>query len=122
MRLRTHGEKYPAIVRSWTNAWAEFVPFLAVDAESRKVVCSTNAIESVNARIRRMVLSASSGPDWPGVWVRHHPAGSIGRELVTRPVVGVGLATPASERRFVQTDDFNEIGRVYLELADATSA
>lgn len=37
-------------------------------------------------------------------------------------VVGVELATPASERRFVQTDDFNETGRVYLELADATPA
>src|SRR3954464_3881369 len=49
------GEKYPAIVRLWENAWAEFVPFLAFDAEIRKVVCSTNAIESVNARIRRAV-------------------------------------------------------------------
>ena len=31
-------------------------------------------------------------------------------------------STPASERRLVQTDDFNETGRVYLELADATPA
>jgi len=36
--------KYPAIVRLWTNAWAEFVPFLAFDTEIRKIVCSTNAI------------------------------------------------------------------------------
>jgi hypothetical protein len=34
----------------------------------------------------------------------------------------VELATPASERRLVQTDDINETGRVYLELADATPA
>jgi transposase-like protein len=32
----------------WQNAWADFVPFLAFDAEIRTVVCSTNAIESVN--------------------------------------------------------------------------
>ena len=32
------------------NAWAEFVPFLSYDVEIRKVICSTNAIESVNAR------------------------------------------------------------------------
>jgi putative transposase len=51
----TWGGRYPAIVRLWTNAWAEFVPFLTFDAEIRKVVCSTNAIESVNARIRRAV-------------------------------------------------------------------
>src|SRR3954463_4971838 len=46
----TWGAKYPAIVRLWENAWAEFVPFLQFDPEIRKVVCSTNAIESVNAR------------------------------------------------------------------------
>jgi transposase InsO family protein len=40
----------------WDNAWAEFVPFLAFDTEIRRVVCSTNAIESVNARIRRYVV------------------------------------------------------------------
>lgn len=59
----TWGEKYPAIVRLWTNAWAEFVPFLAFDAEIRKVVCSTNAIESVNARIRRAVRARGHFPN-----------------------------------------------------------
>ncbi|GAB1644309.1 IS256 family transposase [Krasilnikovia sp. MM14-A1259] len=56
----TWGDRYPAIVRLWENAWAEFVPFLAFDAEIRKVVCSTNAIESVNARIRRAVRPAAT--------------------------------------------------------------
>ena len=36
------GERYPAIVRLWENAWAEFVPFLSFDAEIRKIVCTTN--------------------------------------------------------------------------------
>ncbi|MGI5485662.1 IS256 family transposase [Microtetraspora malaysiensis] len=49
------GEKYPAIVKLWEDAWAEFVPFLNFDVEIRRVICSTNAIESVNARIRRAV-------------------------------------------------------------------
>jgi putative transposase len=57
------GEKYPAIVRLWTNAWAEFVPFLAFDVEIRKVVCTTNAIESVNARIRRAVRARGHFPN-----------------------------------------------------------
>jgi putative transposase len=57
------GDKYPAIARLWTNAWAEFVPFLAFDAEIRKVVCSTNAIESVNARIRRAVRARGHFPN-----------------------------------------------------------
>lgn len=59
----TWGAKYPAIVKLWENAWAEFVPFLAFDAEIRKVVCSTNAIESVNARIRRAVRARGHFPN-----------------------------------------------------------
>ena len=57
------GAKYPAIVRLWENAWAEFVPFLQFDPEIRKVVCSTNAIESVNARIRRAVKARGHFPN-----------------------------------------------------------
>jgi transposase-like protein len=49
------GTPYPAIKRLWTNAWAEFVPFLDYDVEIRKIICSTNAIESLNARYRRAV-------------------------------------------------------------------
>jgi putative transposase len=56
------GERYPAIVRLWDNAWAEFVPFLSFDPEIRKVICSTNAIESVNARIRRAVKARGHFP------------------------------------------------------------
>jgi putative transposase len=59
----TWGTKYPAIVRLWENAWAEFVPFLQFDPEIRKVVCSTNAIESVNARIRRAVKARGHFPN-----------------------------------------------------------
>ncbi|MEU7832863.1 transposase [Nonomuraea sp. NPDC049129] len=46
------GGKYQAIVKLWEDSWAEFVPFLNFDTEIRRVICSTNAIESVNARIR----------------------------------------------------------------------
>jgi putative transposase len=57
------GTKYPAIVRLWDNAWAEFTPFLQFDPEIRKVICSTNAIESVNARIRRAVKARGHFPN-----------------------------------------------------------
>jgi transposase-like protein len=59
----TWGGRYPAIVKLWENAWAEFVPFLAYDTEIRKVICSTNAIESVNARIRRAVRARGHFPN-----------------------------------------------------------
>ncbi len=48
-------KRYPAIIRLWTNAWAEFVPFLQFDNAIRQVIYTTNAIESVNARIRRAI-------------------------------------------------------------------
>lgn len=57
------GGKYPAIVKLWEDAWAEFVPFLSFDVEIRRVICSTNAIESVNARIRRAVKARGHFPN-----------------------------------------------------------
>ncbi len=50
-------------MKLWENAWAEFVPFLAFDPEIRRVICSTNAIESVNARIRPTVRARGHFPN-----------------------------------------------------------
>jgi putative transposase len=55
-------KRYPAIVKLWENAWAEFVPFLQFDTEIRTVICTTNAIESINARIRRAVNARGHFP------------------------------------------------------------
>ncbi|GAA2768560.1 IS256 family transposase [Streptomyces paradoxus] len=54
---------YPAIVKLWENAWEEFTPFLRFDTEIRRIVCTTNAIESVNARIRRAVKARGHFPN-----------------------------------------------------------
>ncbi|MGO1853898.1 MAG: IS256 family transposase [Microbacteriaceae bacterium] len=56
------GKKYGAIVRLWESAWEEFIPFLDYDVEIRKVICSTNAIESLNARYRRAVRARGHFP------------------------------------------------------------
>ncbi|CAM2779432.1 IS256 family transposase [Skermania piniformis] len=56
------GAQYPAITRMWDNAWSEFVPFLDYDIEIRRVICSTNAIESLNARYRRAVRARGHFP------------------------------------------------------------
>jgi len=57
------GQRYPAVVRLWDNAWAEFIPFLDYDVEIRTVICSTNAIESLNARYRRAVRARGHFPN-----------------------------------------------------------
>jgi putative transposase len=57
------GGRYPAVIRLWDNAWAEFIPFLDYDVEIRVVICSTNAIESLNARYRRAVRARGHFPN-----------------------------------------------------------
>jgi len=56
------GARYGAIIRLWNNAWEEFIPFLDYDVEIRTVLCSTNAIESLNARYRRAVKARGHLP------------------------------------------------------------
>jgi putative transposase len=54
---------YPAMIRSWETSRDEFVPFLAFPAELRKIVYTTNAIESLNARFRRAVRHRGHFPN-----------------------------------------------------------
>ncbi|BCI53936.1 IS256 family transposase [Mycolicibacterium litorale] len=56
------GAAYPAITQLWENAWSEFVPFLDYDVEIRRVICSTNAVESLNARYRRAIRARGHFP------------------------------------------------------------
>jgi putative transposase len=56
------GQKYAAVIRLWHNAWNEFIPFLDYDVEIRRMICSTNAIESLNARYRRAVRARGHFP------------------------------------------------------------
>jgi len=59
----TWGAKYPAIIQLWRQAWEQFTPFLAWDKEIRKIICTTNAIESLNARYRRAVNARGHFPN-----------------------------------------------------------
>ncbi len=56
-------KKYAMITKRWESAWSEFVPFLAFDREIRSVICSTNAIESINARYRRAANASGHFPN-----------------------------------------------------------
>jgi transposase-like protein len=54
--------KYPAIRSLWLDAWERFTPLLDYDPEIRRVICSTNAIESLNARFRRSIRARGHFP------------------------------------------------------------
>ena len=55
--------RYPAAVKLWHDAWEEFIPFLHWDVEIRKVISTTNTIESLNARYRRAVRARGHFPN-----------------------------------------------------------
>ena len=57
------GDRYPAIRGLWRSAWAEFVPFLDYSPEIRRVIYSTNAIESLNARMRKATRARGHFPN-----------------------------------------------------------
>jgi putative transposase len=56
-------QKYPALIQSWERSWGEFVPFLEFPVELRKIVYTTNAIESLNARFRKAVRHRGHFPN-----------------------------------------------------------
>ena len=57
------GTKYPAISKLWRSAWDNFIPFLDLDIEVRNLLSTTNAIESLNARFRKVVDARGHFPN-----------------------------------------------------------
>ena len=55
--LAQDDQRYPDVVRSWRSKWALVTPFLTFSEPIRKVLYTTNAIESLNAAVRRTVRS-----------------------------------------------------------------
>ncbi len=56
------GRKYPAIGQGWRRAWGEVVPFYAFPADVRRLLYTTNAIEALNAKLRRAVRARGHFP------------------------------------------------------------
>lgn len=56
------GVRYPAIVALWRNSWERFVPFLAFDPAIRKIIYTTNAIESLNYQLRKVTKTKGHFP------------------------------------------------------------
>jgi putative transposase len=56
-------DKFPMIAKSWHNNWARVIPFFAHPPEIRRVIYTTNAIESLNMSLRKVTKSRSSFPN-----------------------------------------------------------
>ena len=57
------GQKYPTIVASWRRAWEEVIPFLAYPLEVRRVIYTTNALESLNMQLRKIIKNRGHFPN-----------------------------------------------------------
>ena len=56
------GRKFPTVVAAWRRAWAQVIPFFTFPPEIRRVIYTTNAIESVNARLRKIIKTRGHFP------------------------------------------------------------
>jgi putative transposase len=57
------GQKYPMIAASWRARWEHITPFLALPAELRRAVYTTNSIENLNRQIRKSIKTRGHFPD-----------------------------------------------------------
>jgi putative transposase len=56
------GTRFPTVVASWRRAWTHVVPFFAFAPEIRRVIYTTNALESVHARLRKIIKTRGQFP------------------------------------------------------------
>ena len=56
------GQKYPTVTAAWRRAWDRVIPFFAFPPEVRRVVYTTNAIESVHSRLRKIIKTRGHFP------------------------------------------------------------
>lgn len=57
------GTKYPAAIRTWKQRWTLFVPFLAYPVPVRRILYTTNAIESLNSQLRKVIRQRGPFPN-----------------------------------------------------------
>ena len=56
------GQRFPTVVASWRRAWTRVIPFFAFPPEVRRIIYTTNAIESVHSRLRKIIKSRGHFP------------------------------------------------------------
>ena len=57
------GRKYPMAVKTWEDAWDRFIPFLDFGPATRKVIYTTNQVESLNYQMRKIIKNRGQFPN-----------------------------------------------------------
>lgn len=86
------GQKYPAIRRQWLAAWEQVIPFFAFPPEVRRVIYTTNMIESINYQLRKISKTRGHFPtDEALIKLLYLGIRDLGRERI-RPGANKGRA------------------------------
>jgi transposase-like protein len=87
------GMRFPTVVASWRRAWAHVIPFFAFPPEIRRVIYTTHARESLNARVRKIIKTRGHFPNDDAattlIWLalRHISAASSRSSPAWRPAM-----------------------------------
>ena len=80
------GEQYPSIAQSWRRNWEQVIPFFAFPKDIRRIIYTTNAIESLNASIRKIIKSRGHFPNDDAatklIWLAIQNAGHVADKTV----------------------------------------
>ena len=92
---REFGKKAPGVIATWERAWEQFIPFLEFDTAIRTVIYTTNAIESVNFQLRKIIKNRGHFPDDDAAMKLLY----LGiRNITGRHIDGTGLILERGER------------------------
>jgi putative transposase len=79
-------KRYPSMTKQWRNRWQEIVPFLAFPPEIRKILYTTNAVESLNSQLRKVLRPKGSFPNDDAVFKLLYLALAKAKHKWSRPV------------------------------------
>jgi putative transposase len=90
-----YGKKAPGVIAAWDRAWPQFIPFLEFDTAIRRVIYTTNAIESINFQLRKITRNRGHFPsDEAAIKLLY-----LGiRNITGRHIDGEGLTLQRGER------------------------
>jgi putative transposase len=85
------GAQHPSIVKSWRSAWAQVIPFFAFPPEVRRIIYTTNAIESLHMQLRKIIKTRG-----------HFPSDEAATKLIWLALRNVMVGTSRSAREWIK--------------------
>jgi putative transposase len=102
------GKKFPTVVAAWRRAWSHVIPFFAFPPQIRRVIYTTNAIESVHARLRKIIKTRG-----------HFPSDEAASKLIWLALRNITAEWP---RAFSWKESMNQFAIMYADRFSRSAA